>query len=112
MSYFSRAATTIWHWTCWLGVTLFLVFASLLVTPVLAVWLALGFFPKRKSKPLTSPAPHRRLLQIPLREGSDIFVLNPDGAKVPVSRLEAVTQARAWNDACFGAFVYELPHKD
>jgi hypothetical protein len=109
MSYFSRAATTIWHWIYWSAAMLFRVIALALVLCVLVPWLVLDFFPKRKSKPLTSPAQPLRLLQIPLREGSEVFVLNPDGAKVPVSRLEAVTQARAWNDVCFGAFVYELP---
>ena len=111
MSYFSRVAMSIWLWICWFGVMLFLVCASLLVSPALAVWFSLDFIPKkRESKPLTSPTPFRRKLQIPLREGSQIFVLNPDGTKVPVTRLEAVNQARAWNDVCFGAYVFqELP---
>jgi len=76
---------------------------------VLLPWLSLDFLPKRRSKQLTSQPPNRRRLQTPLREGSAVFVLNPDGTKVPVTRLEAVTQARAWNDVCFGAFVAERP---
>ena len=79
----------------------------LLVFAVLLPWLSLDLLPKRRSKQLTSQAPFRRKLQTPLREGSDIFVLNPDGTKVPVTRLEAVTQARAWNDVCFGAYVFQ-----
>ena len=82
----------------------------LLVLAVLLPWLCLDFLPRRGSKPLTSQPQRRRKLQIPLREdGNKLFVLNPDGTKVPVSRLEAVSHARAWNDACFGAFVAERP---
>lgn len=114
MSYFSRAAITIWHWTCWCVVTLLLVFASLLVTPVLAVWYALGSTPKRESKPLTSPKPFLRKLPIPEREGSDIYVVNPDGSRIRLEPLEAKLQAEAWSEVIFGAFVYEktkLPHR-
>jgi hypothetical protein len=108
MSYFSRAATTIWLWICWFGVMLFLVCASLLVSPALAVWFSLDFIPKnRESKPLTSPTPFRRKLQIPLREGSQIFVLNPDGTKVALEPLEAKLQAEAWFQVVAGGFVFE-----
>ncbi len=41
-----------------------------------------------------------------MREKGDvIWALNPDGSRVELTRLEAVTQARLWNDVCFGALV-------
>lgn len=103
------AVTTLTHFV--FSPLIFIVHAVWLVGVlcVLLPWLSLDFLPKRRSKQLTSPPLNRRKLQTPLREGSDIFVLNPDGTKVPVTRLEAVTQARAWNDVCFGAFVAERP---
>jgi hypothetical protein len=114
MSYFSRAATTIWHWTCWLGVTLFLVCASLLVTPVLAVWLALGFFPKRKSKPLTSQAQVRHRELHPYhsrphlrRNGSDVFWEMPDGEIIPLEPLQASLVLQEVAEVVGAALCYE-----
>jgi len=81
---------------------------------VLLPWLCLDYLPKFGSSRSTSrtPAPHKqgtpaRKLPIPLREGSDIFVLNPDGSKVALDALEAKVQAEAWNSVISGAYVYE-----
>jgi hypothetical protein len=78
-----------------------------LVICVVVLWCALDFIPKRRSKPLTSQAQFRRKLQIPLREGGDIFVLNPDGTKVALEPLEAKLQAEAWFQVVAGGFVFE-----
>lgn len=107
MSYFSRAATTIWHWTCWFGVMLFLVFASLLVMPGLAVWFSLDFLPKRRSKPLTFQAPNRRLLPIPVHKGGDIYAVMPDDTEVLLEPLQAARQAQMWNEVVSGAWCHE-----
>ena len=105
MSYFWRVATTIWLSIYWCAAMLFRVTALALGIVVLVVCVILDSLPKRKSKPLTSQAPNRRKLPLPIREGSTIFVLNPDGSRTDLTALEAVTQARAWNDVCFGALV-------
>jgi hypothetical protein len=109
-TWLKQAATRAGQCGSWLLICTVSVGWFLMALLVLLPWLALDFLPSRKSKQLTSQVPFRRKLQIPLREGSQIFVLNPDGTKVPVTRLEAVNQARAWNDVCFGAYVFqELP---
>ena len=80
----------------------------LLVMVVLLPWLALDWLPKRRDPShLTPPSPQRRKLPIPIREGSDIFVLNPDGTKIALDALEAKVQAEAWNNVVMGAFVFE-----
>jgi hypothetical protein len=56
MSYFSRAAIPIWLWTYWSAAMLFRATALALAMLVLVPWLLRDFFPKRKSKPLTSQA--------------------------------------------------------
>lgn len=50
----------------------------------------------------------RRKLPIPIREGSQIIAVMPDGERVPVDSLAAVTHAKAWQEAVGGALVYEL----
>lgn len=117
MSYFSQVATTIWLWTCWLGVTLFLVCAFLLVTPGLAVWFALDFLPKRKSKPLTSPAqPLRKLPRLYRpRCSGDIFAEFPDGTVIQLEPMEVKLYAMDCFEVIASALVWEqtkLPHKD
>lgn len=74
---------------------------------VLLLWCCLDFLPRRGLKQSTSPPQNRRKLPVPIREGSDIFVLNPDGSKVALDALEAKVQAEAWNSVISGAFVYE-----
>ena len=109
-TWLKQAATRAGQCASWLLICIVSGVWYLLVLAVLLPWLAIDFLPKRGSKPLISQPQRRRKLQIPLREdGNKLFVLNPDGTKVPVSRLEAVSHARAWNDACFGAFVAERP---
>ena len=57
----------------------------------------------------TTPThPFRRKLPIPIREGSQIIAVMPDGERLPVDSLAAVTHAKAWQDAVGGALVYEL----
>jgi len=107
MSYFWRVATTIWHWICWSAATLFRAIALVVGILVLAVFIAPDFLPKRRSKQLTSPTPNPRRLPRPIREGSDIFVLNPDGTKVALEPLEAKLQAEAWFQVVAGGFVFE-----
>jgi len=80
----------------------------LLVMLVLLPWLALDYLPSRRGRShLTSPKNPPRKLPIPIREGSDIFVLNPDGSKVALDALEAKVQAQAWFEVVSGGYVYE-----
>lgn len=85
----------------WSATWYLLVFAGLLL------WLSLDLLPSRKSKPLTSPTPNRRKLPVPIREGSDIFVIMPDGTKVDIEPLQAKLYAEEWYQVIAGAFVYE-----
>jgi hypothetical protein len=103
------AAIRVGRCALWLSICIAWVVWSAVVLLGLALFILPDFLPKRRSKPLTSPAPFLRKLQIPLREGGKLYALNPDGTKIPVSRLEAVTQARAWCDVCFAGFVAERP---
>lgn len=107
MSYFSRAATSTWLWIYWCAAMLFRATVLALAIPVLAVYLIPDFLPKLGSSRSTSPSPQRRKLPIPIREGSDIFVLNPDGSKVALDALEAKVQAEAWSNVVMGAYVFE-----
>lgn len=63
-------------------------------------------FRRRQSK-TPAPGPNTRQLPIPLRQGSDIFALMPDGTKVPVTPLSASTHAKAWMEVVAGAMVWE-----
>lgn len=107
MSYISRAGTLIWHWIYWCAAMLFRAIVFPLVLFGLALYLLPDLFPRRGSRRLTAQPQNLRKLQRPLRDGSDIFVLNPDGTKVAVEPLEASNQARAWLDVVSGAMVYE-----
>lgn len=51
--------------------------------------------------------PFTRKLPIPIRQGSDIFVIMPDDTRVPVEPLAASQHAKAWMDVVGGAMVYE-----
>lgn len=48
-----------------------------------------------------------RTLPIPIRQGSDIFVIMPDDSRVAIDPLVAATHARAWAEVVTGALVYE-----
>lgn len=58
--------------------------------------------------PQLKPKPPARQLPIPIRVGSQIIAVMPDGERVPVDSLAAVTHAQAWQEAVGGALVYEL----
>lgn len=65
----------------------------------------------RRSRRLQSKTPtpqFRRKLPIPIRVGSQIIAVMPDGERVPVDSLAAVTHAQAWQEVVGGALVYEL----
>ena len=107
MSYISRAATSILLSILWCAAIVFRVTSLALGTGVLAVWLFLDVLLKRGPTQSTSQAPPRRKLQIPLREGSDFFVLDTDGKKVPLTALEVSNATKAWVEISCGAMVYE-----
>jgi hypothetical protein len=114
MSYFSRAATTIWLWICWFGVMLFLVCASLLVSPALAVWFSLDFIPKRRSKPLTSQAPQPPKPRHPyhnrphfVQEGSTVSIEMPDGQVIALEPLSASLMVKEGVECLAAAYVFE-----
>lgn len=79
----------------------------LLVMLVLLPWLCLDFLPKRGLSRSTFPSPNLRKLAIPVRDGSDIFAIMPDGSRIPVTPLAASTHAKAWLEVVSGAMVYE-----
>lgn len=70
----------------------------------------------RRSRTLQSKTPTHQLktklqvrrLPIPVREGSQIIAVMPDGERVPVDSLAAVTHAKAWQDVVGGALVHHL----
>ena len=108
MSYFSRAVTSLWDWIYWSAAMLFRATALVLAIPVLAVYLIPDFLPRRRGPSRSiAPSPPRRKREIPIRDGSDIFVIKQDGTKEPVEALEAATIAKMWADVTTGAFVYE-----
>lgn len=108
MSYFSQAATVTWQWICWCGATLFLVSGFLLVSPVLAVWLARDFIPKRKPRPLkTSSQPIRREPHL-RRDGSNVFWEMPGGEIIPVEPLRAALIGQEVAEVIGGAYCYEM----
>ena len=106
-TWLKQAATRAGQCASWLLICIVSGVWYLLVLAVLLPWLCLDFLPKRGSKPLTSPIPNRRLLPLPIRDGSDIFVIMPDGERVPVEPLAASSHAKAWVEVCAGAFCYE-----
>jgi hypothetical protein len=115
MSYFSRAATTIWHWIYWSAAMLFRAIALALAMLVLVPWLLLDFFPKRKSKPLTSPAPRRHLEPHLRRDGSNVFWEMPGGEIIPVEPLRASRILQEVAEVVGSSYCYEMtriPDKD
>lgn len=80
-------------------------FSAALACFVLALVLILDAMKfRRQSK---TPNLTTRKLPIPVRNGGDIFAIMPDGSRVKVDPLAAVTHARAWNDVVFGGYVHE-----
>lgn len=70
-----------------------------------------SYLQKSMSSRLTTRT-HQRRLPIPQREGSDVYVLMPDGTKIKLSPLEAVTHAGAWGEVIRGAFVHRMTNGD
>lgn len=62
----------------------------------------------RRLQSKTPTPPFRRKLPIPIREGSQIIAVMPDGERVPVDSLAAVTHAKAWQEVVGGALVYQM----
>lgn len=62
----------------------------------------------RRLQSTTPTPPFRRKLPIPIRVGSQIIAVMPDGERVPVDSLAAVTHAQAWQEVVGGALVYEM----
>lgn len=54
-----------------------------------------------------TPNPTTRKLPVPVRQGSDIFAIMPDGERVKVDPLAAKTHAMAWVDVISGLAVYQ-----
>lgn len=61
----------------------------------------------RRQSMTPAPDPNRRRLPIPIRQGSDIFAIMPDGERVKVDPLAAKTHAMAWVDVVTGLAVYQ-----
>ena len=103
-----KLAETLFTW-CVLWPMTLICWAVVVVLGSIAfvAWLLPDFLPRRGLKQSTSQAPQKRKLAIPVREGSDIFVLNPDGSKVALDALEAKVQAQAWFEVVSGAMVFE-----
>ena len=51
--------------------------------------------------------PTTRKFQIPEIEGGEVFVLNPDGTRIPVEPLMVSIMAKAWLACVTGGYVYE-----
>ena len=107
MSYFSRAATTIWLWIYWSAAMLFRAIAFLLAIPVLVAWLLPDVLPRRGQTQLTYPPLVRRKLPRLYRDGSDVFMWMPDGTTVPLEPLEVSILVENISSVAAGAFVYE-----
>lgn len=103
-----QAGTLLWRFVFSHMITCMHAAMLAVVMLVLLPWLALDFLPSRRDRSRsTFPSPPRRKLPIPIREGSDIFVLNPDGSKVALDALEAKLQAQAWFEVVSGGYVFE-----
>ena len=53
------------------------------------------------------PAKPTRTLPIPIRQGSEIFVIMLDDRRVKIEALHAALHAKAWVDVVAGLAVYE-----
>jgi hypothetical protein len=73
----------------------------------LLLYVSRDFFPKRKSKPLTSPAHRLRKLPRIYREGSDIFAEMPDGSKIALEPLEVKLYAMDCFEVICAGLVWE-----
>lgn len=103
-----RAGTLLWRFVFSPMITCMHAAMLAVVLLVLLPWLALDFLPRRRDRSRSMcPSPPRRKREIPIRNGSDIFVIKQDGTKEPVDALEAATIAKMWADVTTGAFVYE-----
>ena len=81
---------------CW-------VLASLAAMSALAWGILSSVFQESSVKP---EKPSRKL-PIPIRQGSEIFVIMPDDSRVKIEALHAASHARAWVDVVAGLAVYE-----
>lgn len=95
MTLAGRSISLLLGWLLW-------VLACLPATFVL-VWMILPSIFRKQS-----PMPNQtRILPIPIRQGSDIFVIMPDGRRVAIDPLVAITHGKAWAEVVAGALVYE-----
>lgn len=99
-----RGAMSVMRWTLRL-LRGFL--SAIWLAPVFAGFLLYVCLDLLKRKSNQSTFPPVRTLPIPIRDGSDIFAVMPDGSRIPVTPLAAASQARAWLDVVAGAMVYE-----
>src|SRR5688572_8779891 len=84
-SWMKRAATAGLHYACLSLSVLWSAVWYLLVLLGLLLFVLPDAFRSRKPHQSMTPKPMTRKLQIPLREdGNKLYVLNPDGTKVPV----------------------------
>jgi hypothetical protein len=81
----------------------------------LLLFVSRDFFPKRKSKPLTSQAPVRHKELHPYhsrphlrRNGSEVFWEMPDGEIIPLEGIEPSLVLQEVASAVGGALTYEL----
>lgn len=100
-----RAMTSAMLWSCRFMSGLVCRLWSALVFAALAVLLLPDLLPRRTRQSMTQPT--TRKLPLPVRHGSDIFAIMPDGERVKVDPLAAKTHAMAWVDVVTGVAVYE-----
>jgi hypothetical protein len=83
-----------------------------LVICVVVLWCALDFIPKRRSKPLTSPAPQppkHPYYNRPhfIQEGSTVSIEMPDGQIIALEPLSASLMVKEGVECLAAAYVYE-----
>jgi len=110
-----QAGTWLWRFVFYPMTTCMHALMLAVALPVLAVWLALDFLPKRRgSSPSTSRTPQHprqgtpaRKLPILLHERGKFFAINPDGSKVEIDPLLFSEHFRQCSAALAAAMVYE-----
>lgn len=97
-------ARSTWQLSSWLSQTI----AYLVGSFVLGLIVLSDLRRSRRLQSKIQTPQFRRKLPIPIREGSQIIAVMPDGERLPVDSLAAVTHAKAWQEVVGGALVYEL----
>lgn len=82
--------------------------ASLAAISALAWGILSSVFQESSVKP---EKPGRKL-PIPIRQGSEIFVIMPDDSRVKIEAIHAASHARAWVDVVAGLAVHEVTKSD